>query len=186
MTCPGSHSKKGRSHTGILGSLGSIHNANYSASSKQRSHSKEQSLLCHFPAPNPPVAPYCPWDEDKILPCCLQTLSTPSSFSPHFSWLSAHCCPGPLCSQNISPSCSCQKAFVPAISSTWSTLSHSPLIYPHLINFSSSKHLLQKAYPDCHPWSTPPLFPPCYIGPIASFLLLVCLCEYLTHICSSS
>lgn len=107
-------------------------------------------------------------------------------FVPHFPWLSAHCCTGPLCSQNISSSCSYHRAFVPTTSPTWSTLLHPPLIHPHLINFGSSKHLLQKAHPDCHPWSTPPLSPPRYINPMAAFPLLICLCEYLTHICSSN
>lgn len=159
VTGPGSHSKKGGSHIRIPGSLGSIHNANYSASSNQRDHSKDKA---YYVTPQLQTLQWLPIAlEMKIKsssavsrPCLLHP-----SFASHFLWLSAHCCTGPLCSQNISPSCSCQRAFVPAISSAWSTLSHPPLIHSHLINFGSSKHLLQKAYPDCHLWSTPHYFP---------------------------
>lgn len=86
VACPGSHSKRGGGHTRILGSLGSLYTQCKLLCIQQPEGSfQKQSLLCHSPAPNPPVAPYCPWDEDKILPLCLQTLSTPSSFCPPLS-----------------------------------------------------------------------------------------------------
>lgn len=186
VACPGSHSKRGGGHTRILGSLGSIHNANCSASSNQRGHSKNKA---YYVTPQPQTLQWLPIALGMKIKSSL-SVSRPCllhpPFVPHFPWLSAHCCTGPLCSQNISPSCSYHRAFVPTTSPTWSTLRHPPLIHPHLINFGSSKHLLQKAHPDCHPWSTPPLSPPRYINPMATFPLLICLCEYLTHICSSN
>lgn len=136
------------------------------------------------PSPNPPVAPYCPWAGDQVPSHCVprsRLLHPP--FASHSPWLSAKGCTGLFCSQNTPPSCSCQRAVAPAVSSAWSAHRNLPSIHPCLVNSVSSKHLLWEAHPDCHSWSTPPLFLLCRMDHVATFLLFIhinsylCLCE---------
>lgn len=70
------------------------------------------------------------------------------------------------------------------LSSAWNTLSHIPSIHSHLvISIASKYHLLREACPDCPSWSAPPLVP---FAVAATILFVICLGDYLTHICCSS
>ena len=145
------------------------------------------NLTASLPAANPPVAPYCPRSGDQILPHCvfrpcppLHPCFAPTPFlavTVMLDWPPVLLDPPFTVLPLPQGLCTC-------LSSAWNTLSHIPSIHSHLvISIASKYHLLREACPDCPSWSTPPLVP---FAAAATILFVICLGDYLTHICCSS
>ena len=153
-------------------------------------HSIQQprtNLVTSPPAANPPVAPYCPWAGGQILPHCVLRpcpplhpcfASTPFlALSVMLDWPLVSLDPPSTLLPLLQGLCTC-------LSSAWNTLSHIPSIHSHLVIAIAPKyHLLREACSDCRSRSTPPLVP---FAAAATLLFVICLRDYLTHICCSS
>lgn len=135
---------------------------------------KRTNLIMSLPSSKPSGRSLLPWGwRSNLFPPGLQTPPPPPSFCPTLSLAFSTQLHWTLMFPEhstllILPEGCCTCSFLCLVY----TQSHPLSIYPQLVNSVSSTHLLWEAYPDCHSWSTPPLFPFCCMGHMATFLLL--------------